>query len=133
MAQDPDIGLLALALVAKSLQINLDPETMAHDLGLGVRPAAPADLVKAARRAGLRAKLLSGQHASRLAEIPRPAIIRMTDGSYFILSKFPGAGGDALLDPLDIRARRVSMEELVREWNGEIILVTKRASIANES
>jgi hypothetical protein len=49
-----DEGLLSLTLVAGYYRLASDPAQMAHDLGLGQRAANAEDIVRAARRIGLK-------------------------------------------------------------------------------
>ena len=70
-----DGGLLSLALIAAYYRIACDAGQMAHDLGLSHRGANIEDLVRAARRVGLKAKALRGQTIRRLRSIPLPVIL----------------------------------------------------------
>ena len=79
-----DSGLLSLSTVAGHYRIAADPFQLAHDLGLGTRAADGEDIVRAAKRIGLKARLLKGQKVKRLAAVPMPAILRMKDGAYRI-------------------------------------------------
>jgi len=121
-----DPGLQALAIVARVHQIPLDVATMAHELGLGGRLASGDDIVRAARQAGLKARRLTGQPVERLEEFPRPAILHMGDGSFFVLNRASN-GVDTLRDPLGVRPRQVKISEIAEQWQGEIILIAKRA------
>src|SRR5579863_2067487 len=56
-----DAGLFALATIAGHYRIAADPFQLAHDLGLGARTARGEDLVRAARRIGLKSRLLQRQ------------------------------------------------------------------------
>src|SRR5262245_9278085 len=60
-----DSGLWALAAIASHYRIAAHPAQVAHDLGLHGRPSTSQDIVRAARRLGLKAKLLQGQDLAR--------------------------------------------------------------------
>src|SRR6516162_4085301 len=81
-----DEGLLSLAMIAAFYRIACDPAQMAHDLGLGRRAANAEDIVRAARRIGSKARDVHDQTPKRLRTAPLPAILRMKDGSFAILT-----------------------------------------------
>ena len=60
-----DGGLLSLAMIAGYYRIASDPAQMAHDLGIGQRAANAEDIVRAARRIGLKARALNEQGPKR--------------------------------------------------------------------
>lgn len=120
-----DAGLLCLAIIGRFHQTNVDVPGLRYQLGLGARHAGGAEIVQAANLVRLNARLLVDQAPDRLENAPRPAIIRTRDGEFYVLNRQPN-GDDSLRDPLDMRARAVSREELLSQWSGEIILVTRR-------
>jgi subfamily B ATP-binding cassette protein HlyB/CyaB len=123
----PDAGLLSLATIASHYRIAADPSQLAHDLGLGSRPTAGEDIVRAARRIGLRARLLKGQKVERLASVPMPAILRMKDGAYRILAlRHPQDGRLRIGNPLNRTLQDFAPGALAELWDGEVILVTRR-------
>src|SRR6185437_4064149 len=122
----PDAGLLSLASIAGHYRIAADPAQLAHDLGLGVRDAAGEDIVRAATRIGLKARLLQKQLPKRLASAPTPAIVRMQDGTYRILVQRLSDGQLRIADPLTRIAKDESVDEVAANWAGEIVLITRR-------
>ncbi|MGE3915259.1 MAG: cysteine peptidase family C39 domain-containing protein, partial [Hyphomicrobiaceae bacterium] len=121
-----DSGLVCLALIAGHYRISLDPQQVSHDLGLAGRPSEGSDLVRAAQRVGLRARLLTAQPASRLTSCPLPAILRGDDGRYVVLLQRLPDGRLRLGDPT-ARAQRIeTVEELAGKWTGELVLITRR-------
>jgi subfamily B ATP-binding cassette protein HlyB/CyaB len=123
--QAVDSGLLALATIAGHYRIACDPAQLAHELGLS-RAATPEDLVRASRRIGLKASVLKGQGAKRIASVPLPTILRLNDGRFVILThRLP----ENKLRTVDVATRAQSIEtspELMSRWTGEIVLVTRR-------
>jgi ATP-binding cassette, subfamily B, bacterial HlyB/CyaB len=119
-------GLLSLASIAGHYRIAADPSQLAHDLGLGSRDAAGEDIVRAATRIGLKARLLQNQTAKRLVSAPTPAILRMTDDGYRILVQRLADGRLRIADPLTRIAKDESVDEAAASWTGEIVLVTRR-------
>jgi subfamily B ATP-binding cassette protein HlyB/CyaB len=84
------------------------------------------DIVRAARRIGLKSRLLKGEEAKRLGSVPMPAILRMKDGSYRILVLRLPDGQFRTGNPLTRSAQHETAEALSAAWDGEIILVTRR-------
>ena len=117
---------MCLSLIANHYRIALDPAQIAHDLGLGVRPSEGTDLVRAAQRIGLRARLISGQGQSRLESCPIPAIIRDTEGRFHVLLQRMPDGKLRIGDPVARVQRLETTEELAAKWSGDLILVTRR-------
>ena len=110
-AKPADSGLFALASIAGHFHVATDPFQLAHDLGLGARLACGEDIVLAAQRIGLRSRHLKGQAVARLLSAPLPALIRMKDGGWRVaLARLPDE----------------TPETLAAEWDGEIVLVTRR-------
>jgi len=121
-----DPGLSSLTSIAGHYRIAADPFQLGHDLGLGSRPASGEDIVRAAKRIGLKARLLRGQEVKRLATIPLPAIVRLKDGAYRILALRLPDGRLRIGDPLTRIAKDEPSEAVRDVWDGEVILVTRR-------
>ncbi|MFT4080222.1 type I secretion system permease/ATPase [Rhodomicrobium sp.] len=121
-----DGGLVSLALVAAHYRIACDPAQIAHELGLGHRAATPEDIVRGARRLGLKARALSDQPLQRLLSAPLPAILRMRDGSFVILTHRLDDGRLRIVSPMERSQSLEKPEALSDAWAGEIVLVTRR-------
>lgn len=121
-----DSGLLSLAMIAGYYRIACDPAQMAHDLALGQRAVCPEDLVRAAKRLGLKARLLHGQTQKRLMSAPLPAILRMRDGDFVIVTHRLQDGKLRLVHPARRMQALSAMDEVLQAWPGEIVLVTRR-------
>ncbi|MDX2159191.1 MAG: type I secretion system permease/ATPase [Hyphomicrobiaceae bacterium] len=121
-----DSGLLCLALIAGHYRISMDPQQVAHDLGLGTRMSEGEDLVRAAKRIGLKARLLTGQKAMRLGTCPLPAITRATDGRFLVLLQRLADGRIRVGDPIARGQRIETADEIAAQWSGEIVLLTRR-------
>ena len=126
LARRPDAGLLSLASIASHYRIAADPFQLAHDLGLGARDAVGEDIVRAATRIGLKARLLQKQAAGRLASAPTPAIVRMRDGAYHILVQRLADGRLRIADPITRIFKDQSLDEAAAAWAGEIVLIARR-------
>ena len=121
-----DSGLSALAAVAGYYRIAAHPAQIAHDLGLQARLSNCEDIVRAARRVGLKAKLLRRQSVKRLISTPLPAIIALSDGGFLILTQRSADGRFQIADPIARSSRLESAERLAEIWPGDIILITRR-------
>ena len=106
-------------------RISTDPFQLAHDLGLGARASTAEDLVRAANRLGLNARLRKGQSPARLQTIPMPAIVRMAEGFCVLLARLPD-GRLRIGNPVTRMANDVAPDALATQWTGEIVLVTRR-------
>jgi ATP-binding cassette, subfamily B, bacterial HlyB/CyaB len=126
LPQRPDSGLVALASIAGHYRIAADPFQLAHDLGLGAHAASGEDIVRAAKRLGLKARALQNERPKRLNSAPMPAILRMKDGAYRILVQRLVDGRLRIADPLTRIVRDETADDAAADWAGEIILVTRR-------
>ena len=125
-----DTGLVALSLIASFHQVQCEPTQVRHELGIGVRAATSVDIVRGARRVNLKARLLTRQKPERLERVPVPAIIQYQDGTYRLLGRRLEDGTYRIIDPAARTAEHVKREDVFERWNGTVILVTRRASIA---
>jgi ATP-binding cassette, subfamily B, bacterial HlyB/CyaB len=95
-----DAGLRALCGIAAYYRIGADPVQLARELALGERAADEADLIRVARIIGLKARLVSKLTAERLATLPTPAIVRMTNGALVVFAGRNPSGLCRLVDPI---------------------------------
>ena len=124
--QRVDPGLFALCVIAGHYRIATDAFQLAHDLGLGTRVAVGEDLVRAATRLGLKSRILRKQTIKRLAGCPTPAILRVKDGGYRVLLVRLPDGRLRIGDPVTRMAQDETPEAFAEQWDGELILITRR-------
>ena len=124
-AQPLDSGLQALALVAGIYRIPADPSLLAHDLGLERASEAP-DLVRAAQRLGLKARILHKPSPERLRTLPLPAIVGLKDGQFAIVFMRHPDGRLRLGFPWNRSFRDLSVEEAIYAGLGDVILIARR-------
>jgi subfamily B ATP-binding cassette protein HlyB/CyaB len=117
-----DTGLASLVLVMGFLDMPADAEHLKHEIGKD-RAATSADLIRAAKRAGLRAKSTS-TYTARLEFSSLPAIGQHIDGTFFIIGKVHE--GRVLLQTPGQPPQSVSFEELEEFWTGDLIVLTRR-------
>jgi ATP-binding cassette, subfamily B, bacterial HlyB/CyaB len=125
-------GLQALSVIARLHHVSCDPAALLHRLGKSATDVVTTnDLLLVAKQLGLTAKLVRVR-PDRLAMTPLPALALMRDGSIAVLAQSDGqrvllqrfaqgAEQRPLIEPVD---------SFVREWTGQLILVTSRASLA---
>jgi subfamily B ATP-binding cassette protein HlyB/CyaB len=132
--------LVALCAVARLHQIAADPATLAHQLGLTANePLTTSDVLRAARHLGLKAKL-TRTSVERLALTPLPALALMRPGDgaadtslrLVILAQSDGQRvlwQDVSSTP-GTRPTIEPVEVFARQWSGQLILISSRASVA---
>ncbi len=121
-----DPGLRALCGIAAYYRIGADPVQLARELALGERAADEADLIRAARIVGLKARLVSKVTAERLAALPAPAIVRTTNGALMVFAGRNPSGLCRLVDPISHAAQEAPLENVAREIGGRALLIARR-------
>jgi subfamily B ATP-binding cassette protein HlyB/CyaB len=128
IADATDARLSVLATMLRSLGQALPPlEGLRHALG-GHEPSS-AEIVRYARRAGLKART-ARVSADRLAVAPLPAIAVSRDGGFVLLLR-AAADRVLLLDVPTEKPKVLSRAEFDADWSGELILITRRASLGD--
>ena len=123
-----DPGLYSLILIAHLHGLPADAGQLRHLFGQGNRPLDSTDLLRAARFLGLRARAIRSD-PDHLGGVPLPAIAADRDGGFFILV---AVDKDQVLLQDATRRRPVARQrsELDSRWDGELILITRRAGAA---
>ncbi len=120
-----DSGLMTFVLLLRFLGVSIDPQQLAHQLG-----GAQLDItrmLRCSKEFGLKARNLTSDW-QRLGKTALPVIAQRHDGSFFIIAKM--AEDKALIqDPLIGHPQLVSQAELVGIWNGQVVLVARRAGL----
>ena len=127
---EPDTGLIGLVMLARFHSVAADPDQIAHEFRVDGRPFETTQVLLAAKRLGLKAKLVHTDFA-RLERTPLPALAVDTEGRFFILAR---AEADQVLiqDPRVERPQVLSVGEFSERWTGQLILFTSRASLAGD-
>lgn len=81
----PDPGIMCLAALLRFHGLPADPEALTHQVGAGEVSATQDDLVRLARRQGLKAKAVIGKNWTSLLKTHLPAIARRVDGEGFVI------------------------------------------------
>ncbi len=95
----------------------------------GGHEPSPAEIVRYARRSGLKAHATKVSH-ERLVTAPLPAIAVSRDGSFGLLLR---AASDRvlLLDVLTQQPKVRPRAEFDADWSGEMVFITRRASLGD--
>jgi ATP-binding cassette, subfamily B, bacterial HlyB/CyaB len=123
----PDPGLGALVAVLRYHGIGVDPGQIRHRLG--ARAIGIPEILRCAKEVGVKARVVSTRW-ERLAKTPMPAIATLNDGRFLILGKI---GDEKIIaqSPTSPRPTMMSRDELEAVWDGRLVLMTRRAGLAD--
>jgi subfamily B ATP-binding cassette protein HlyB/CyaB len=126
-ASDPGISVLVALLHFHG--IGADAEQLRHRFGTNA--IGVPEILRCARDLGLKARAYRSKW-DRLATTPLPGIAVLRDGSFLLLGK---AGEDKVIVqfPAESRPRMMTQAELEAIWDGELILMTRRAGLLDLS
>jgi subfamily B ATP-binding cassette protein HlyB/CyaB len=122
-----DPGLEALMTMLHFQGVAADRGQIRHRLG-NAKIGAP-EILRCARELGLKARACRSDW-SRLSGTPLPAIATLHDGGLLVVAK---AGEEKVLvqSPQDLRPALMTRAELHAVWDGGLILMTRRARLAD--
>ena len=132
MVETTDTGLMALTLLARRQGVATTAALLAHDLALAGRHASSDELLLAATRLGLPARIVRRKGRRFLHDLDGPVMLRLKDGGYAILRKRKD-GILHLHDPRAHAGRPLTADEILERWSGEAILVGLKSAAADES
>ncbi|MBR0716796.1 type I secretion system permease/ATPase [Bradyrhizobium liaoningense] len=124
-------GLNALLTLLHLQNVPADREQIRHRLGTDLLGAP--DILRCARDLGLKARACRSDWL-RLMKTPLPAIAMLRDGSFMVIAK---AGAEAEIEkvlvqpPQEQRPRLMTRAELAAIWDGDLILMTRRAGLSD--
>jgi subfamily B ATP-binding cassette protein HlyB/CyaB len=124
-----DPGLTALVMLLRFHGVGADPAQIRHQTGTAT--LGTADMIRCAREFGLKARELKTNWA-RLAKTPLPAIAVLKDGGFLLLGK---VGDDKVVvqSTKTPRPELMTREDLEAIWDGRLVLMTRRANLAELS
>jgi ATP-binding cassette, subfamily B, bacterial HlyB/CyaB len=124
-----DGGLVALVLLLRLHGLSADPEQIRHRLGTAA--VGIPEMLRSAKEFGLKARSRRTTWG-RLAGMPLPGIAALKDGSFMLLGK---VGDDKILiqRPFSQRPEMMSKAEFEAVWDGQLVLMTRRASLVDLS
>jgi subfamily B ATP-binding cassette protein HlyB/CyaB len=121
-----DQGLEALVTLLHLQGVAADAGQIAHRLGTD-KIGAP-EMLRCAKDLGLKARA-SRTDWSRLGSTPLPAIASLRDGGFLVLAK--AAEGKVLVQAPASRPALMTRDEFVSIWDGQLILMTRRAGLSD--
>jgi subfamily B ATP-binding cassette protein HlyB/CyaB len=124
-----DQGLYVLTTLLRLHDVGADPEQIRHRFG-GV-PIGIPEMLRCARDFGLKARERF-INWDRLATTPLPAIAARRDGGFLVLGK-AGDGKVLVQLPYASRPALMTRAELEAVWDGRVVLMTRRAGLADLS
>ncbi|MBB3459031.1 subfamily B ATP-binding cassette protein HlyB/CyaB [Rhizobium sp. BK313] len=123
----PTAGLETFVLLLRFHGVAADPAQIKHRFGgaeIGM-----LEMLRCSKDFELKARAVSSSW-SRLAKTSLPAIAQRHDGSFFILGQV-AAAGVLIQDPTVGRPQELSRADFEAQWNGRLLLMTRRASLGN--
>ena len=128
-ANADDSGLPALVTLLRCHGIAAEPGQIRHRLGIA--RIGVADMLRCAKDFGLKARVQK-TNWERLAVTPLPGVAVLRDGGFLILGKV--ADGKILVQwPMVPRPETMTQAELEAVWNGDVVLMARRATLTDLS
>src|SRR5476649_2757693 len=123
-----DPGLAALVMLLRFHEIAVDAEQINHRFGDGTAFGV-TQILRCTKDFGLKARAITTDW-TRLAGTPLPGIAALRDGSFLVLAKI---AEDKILvqNPLSPRPQVLTREELESRWDGRVVLIARRAGLAD--
>jgi subfamily B ATP-binding cassette protein HlyB/CyaB len=121
-----DQGLEALVTLLHLQGIAADAGQIAHRLGTD--RIGTAEMLRCAKDLGLKARACRTDW-SRLGSTPLPAIAALRNGGFLVVAK--AAEGKVLVQAPASRPALMTRDELVSVWDGQLILMTRRAGLSD--
>ena len=125
IAADP--GHTVLVMLLRFHGIGVDPEQLRHRFGQGT--IGVAEMLRCAKEFGLKARAYR-TNWDRLVTTPLPGIAVLRDGGYLLLGKV-GDGKAIVQSPLSSRPALMTRAEFEAVWDGQLVLMTRRAGLAD--
>jgi ATP-binding cassette, subfamily B, bacterial HlyB/CyaB len=107
--------------------VGADAEQIRHQNGM-TRFGIP-EMIRCARELGLKARAVSTRWG-RLERVPMPVIASLRGGGFLILGKV-GEGKALVQSPSSQRPEIMTQAQFEAQWDGRLVLITRRASLAD--
>lgn len=124
-----DEGLIALVMMLRFQGVSIDPERIRHQFGR--KPIGIVEMLRSAKDLGLKARVVRSNW-SRLHKTPMPAIAILKAGGYLLLGKADDQQV-IVLKPGQSQPEILSQTALSEIWDGQLVLMTRRASLSDLS
>ena len=127
--ESADPGLLTLVTLLRFHGLSADPEQIRHRFGAG--PIGIPEMLRCAKELGLKARsrLTTWE---RLVNSPLPGIVRLRDGGFLLLAKV-GDNKALVQAPLSPRPAMMTRSEFEAVWDGQLVLMARRAGLVDLS
>ena len=129
--QAVDSGLAGLVLLLRFLGIATTIDQVRHQYAAPGRPIDAMSMLRCAKSFGLKARSVVAK-IDRLPNTPLPAIASLRAGGWIIVARAT-EGKILVQDPVTGESRIEDGDSFSRLWTGELILMARRATIANLS
>lgn len=123
-----DTGLICLSMIAGYHGIAVDQEQLRHILAIGPGGMNVVDLLRGAKELGFKVKEACISF-DRLKRLPTPNIVLMNGSNFNILAKID-TDRVLIFDPIEGKPKILLKDEFDSKWQGRVILLTHRKSIA---
>jgi len=124
-------GIHCLSLIARFHQLPAEPEPLIREFQHQDETLTDINLIRAAKSLSFKAKFVKDT-ASKLNQRLLPAIARHNDGHFFIIAKTSDEGV-LIHDIKNNKPTTHSMGELNEFWSGDLLLLSKRKTLLDES
>lgn len=121
-----DSGIYSLCSIAHYYHVPANPEFIKRDLVLTDVHAEAKDILRAAHLIDMKARVVSQYNEKRLLKLPLPAIVKLDDGKYYVLTGKNEQNQFRLFDTTSRTNSILSMDELLARIQDEIILVQRK-------
>lgn len=123
----PDRGLITLVMMLRFQGFGVNPEQVRHQFGGS--PIGIPEMLRYAKMLGLKARMIASNW-SRLLSTPMPAIASMRDGGFLLVGKVVDDKA-IVLQPGHDRPTAIARGELEANWDGRLVLMTRRARLGD--
>lgn len=124
----PDSGLLSLVAVARLFGIPAEYHQLKRTFGVSGAPADMVVMLRAAKELGMKAKQITAT-LDKLPQLPLPAVALLKNGNHAVIVK-ADKNNLLLKDPVTGQPFTVSHEAFAAVWEGKVILLAKRFTLA---
>jgi len=127
-SRHPDTGLMGLALLAQFHGVFVDIPQLLHQFGDGKGHFDEETLLLCAKTLDVKAKIIR-HPLERIGMANLPALVLSQSGPHFILAKVEGERV-LIQDLVAQKPRAMSMDEFSAAYDGRLLVMTSRASVA---